>query len=60
MGIPLIISVDDHIVETTDLWQARLPASMRDRAPRVDRVRGRYAPGNAIDCYGLDRFGIQG
>jgi predicted TIM-barrel fold metal-dependent hydrolase len=45
MGIPLIISVDDHVVEPPDLWQVRLPASMRDRAPRVDRVRGRYAPG---------------
>jgi predicted TIM-barrel fold metal-dependent hydrolase len=45
MSIPRIISVDDHIVEPPDLWERRLPAAMRDRAPRVDRVKGRFDPG---------------
>jgi predicted TIM-barrel fold metal-dependent hydrolase len=34
-GIPQIISTDDHVVEPPDLWQSRLPAHMRDRAPRI-------------------------
>jgi predicted TIM-barrel fold metal-dependent hydrolase len=33
--LPLIISVDDHILEPRDLWQRELPPSMRDRGPRV-------------------------
>lgn len=33
--LPLIISVDDHIMEPKDLWQRELPASLRDRGPRV-------------------------
>ena len=32
---PRIISVDDHIVEPPDLWQERLPAAMKDKAPKV-------------------------
>jgi hypothetical protein len=35
-----IISVDDHIVEPRDLWVKRLGRKYRDRAPRVERVRG--------------------
>lgn len=37
--MPWIISVDDHILEPRDLWQRELPASMRDRGPRVSRER---------------------
>ena len=37
MDIPLIISVDDHVVEPPDLWTDRLPAKYLDRAPRVER-----------------------
>jgi predicted TIM-barrel fold metal-dependent hydrolase len=33
--LPLIISVDDHILEPRDLWQRELPPSMRERGPRV-------------------------
>ena len=36
--LPLIISVDDHVMEPKDLWQRELPASLRDKAPRVVRV----------------------
>lgn len=35
MGNIEIISVDDHLLEPTDLWQSRVPARYRDRAPRV-------------------------
>ena len=32
---PLIISVDDHVVEPAHLWQDRLPAKFKDEGPRV-------------------------
>jgi predicted TIM-barrel fold metal-dependent hydrolase len=35
MTLDKIISADDHIQETPDLWEKRLPASMRDQAPRI-------------------------
>ena len=35
--LPLIISVDDHVVEPPGLWQERLPARFRDRGPRIAR-----------------------
>jgi predicted TIM-barrel fold metal-dependent hydrolase len=38
-AMPLIISVDDHILEPRDLWQQELRASLRDRGPRVVRER---------------------
>ncbi len=30
-----VISADNHILEPRDLWTSRLPASLRERAPRV-------------------------
>lgn len=36
---PLIISVDDHILEPRDLWQRELSASVRDQGPRVVREK---------------------
>lgn len=41
MTTPLIISVDDHVIEPADLWQNRLGARDRERGPRVERRRGR-------------------
>ena len=38
---PLIISVDDHILEPRDLWQRELPASVRDRGPKVFREKAK-------------------
>ena len=35
--LPRIISVDDHIVEPPAMFDGRLPRSMQDRAPRVER-----------------------
>ena len=45
MDLPRIISVDDHVLEPGDLWTTRLPMRFRDRAPQLDRVRGRFGTG---------------
>lgn len=37
--LPLIISVDDHIMEPQTLWQEQLPPSLRDRGPKVVRKK---------------------
>ncbi len=37
--LPLIISVDDHVLEPKDLWQRELPESVRDRGPRTSREK---------------------
>lgn len=34
---PLIVSVDDHVVEPSHVWERWLPARFRDRGPRVER-----------------------
>jgi predicted TIM-barrel fold metal-dependent hydrolase len=39
--LPLIISVDDHVLEPRELWQEQLPAAARDRGPKVSRERVR-------------------
>lgn len=39
--LPPIISVDDHVMEPRTLWQEELPASLRDRGPRVSREKVR-------------------
>ena len=51
--MPLIISVDDHILEPRDLWQQELPPSLRERGPRVvrDRVELSFKGGQ----YGFER-----
>jgi predicted TIM-barrel fold metal-dependent hydrolase len=38
VDIPPIVSVDDHVVEPTDLWQRWLPAGLRDAGPKVMRA----------------------
>jgi hypothetical protein len=45
---PLIISVDDHILEPRDLWQRELPASHRERGPKVSREKAKieFSGGN--------------
>ena len=32
-----LISADSHINEPPDLWTTRLPATFKDRAPRMER-----------------------
>jgi hypothetical protein len=36
-SIPLIISVDDYVVEPPDLWERWLPARFKESGPRVVR-----------------------
>jgi predicted TIM-barrel fold metal-dependent hydrolase len=31
-------SADSHVIEPGDVWTSRVPASMKDRAPRIERV----------------------
>ena len=40
MDIPQIISVDDHVLEPADVWQRYLPTALRERGPRMERVKG--------------------
>ncbi|HWE55742.1 MAG TPA: amidohydrolase family protein [Acidimicrobiales bacterium] len=35
--LPLIISVDDHVVEPPHMFEGRLPKRLQERAPRVER-----------------------
>jgi predicted TIM-barrel fold metal-dependent hydrolase len=37
-GLPLIVSVDDHVIEPATVWSDRLPARHLDVAPRIVRV----------------------
>jgi hypothetical protein len=36
--LPLILSSDSHVFEPPDLWQTRIGAAFRDRAPRIQRI----------------------
>ena len=36
--LPLILSSDSHVFEPSDLWQTRIDAAFRDRAPRIQRI----------------------
>ena len=38
----LVNSADSHVVEPLDLWVQRLPAHLRERAPRIEEVDGRW------------------
>jgi predicted TIM-barrel fold metal-dependent hydrolase len=38
-----LFSVDDHVIEPPDTWSSRVPAAMRDRAPKVVDFHGRQA-----------------
>ena len=56
--LPLIISVDDHVLEPKDLWQRELPAELRDRGPKVsrERVKLKFEGGH----YGFERGASDG
>ena len=51
--LPLIISVDDHVMEPKDLWQRELPESMRERGPKVvtEQIKLEFTGGH----YGFSR-----
>jgi predicted TIM-barrel fold metal-dependent hydrolase len=35
--IPLIVSVDDHVVEPPHVWETWLPSKFKDRGPKIER-----------------------
>ena len=37
--MPMIISVDDHVVEPPHLWQTWLPEKHRERGPKIDILK---------------------
>ena len=39
MELPKIISVDDHVVEPSHVWQTWLPKEYREKGPHVERKR---------------------
>ena len=38
--LPLVLSSDSHVFEPPDLWQSRIDAACRERAPRIERLDG--------------------
>src|SRR3954463_1377959 len=36
--LPLIVSVDDHVIEPPNVWTDRLPARYQDVGPRIKRA----------------------
>jgi hypothetical protein len=44
--LPLVLSSDSHVFEPPNLWQTRIDAAFRDRAPRIERIDG----GDQIAC----------
>ncbi len=36
--IPLLVSVDDHVIEPPHLWERWITPRFRERAPRVERI----------------------
>ena len=38
--LPLVLSSDSHVFEPPNLWQTRIDAAFRDRAPRIERIDG--------------------
>ena len=45
VDVPWIISVDDHVMEPPHIWQTYLPATYRERGPRVARLPWQYGGG---------------
>ncbi len=57
----LLVSADSHVMESVTLWQERLPADQRDRAPRFakpEAVHGR--PGGNDPRARLDEMAVDG
>jgi predicted TIM-barrel fold metal-dependent hydrolase len=54
--IPMIVSVDDHVVEPAHVWQVWLPERYRDRGPRIERrgLAGLKMVGPAVYEYDFD------
>ena len=62
-GDPIIISSDDHLMEPPGLWEDRLPASMRDKAPKLWRDDTGFhleVEGRSLDTPGLNSLMVEG
>jgi predicted TIM-barrel fold metal-dependent hydrolase len=57
-SIPLIISVDDHVVEPPDLWERWLPARFKERGPHV--VRSGYHITDVNEGHGVQTMQSSG
>jgi hypothetical protein len=42
LNISKFVSADDHVQETPDLWEKRLPAKFRDKGPKVTKTPEGY------------------
>jgi hypothetical protein len=42
LNISNIVSADDHVQETSDLWERRLSGRLRDKGPKVVKTPERY------------------
>ena len=54
MSMPMIVSVDDHIIEPADMFTSRFPSKYLDQAPRVERRNIRGAKMVGAGTYELD------
>jgi predicted TIM-barrel fold metal-dependent hydrolase len=69
LGRPLpagtvVVSADDHVMETETLWKERLPERFKDRAPRLwydeDGFSHLEAEGRSLDTPGLNTMLVEG
>ena len=57
----ILVSADSHITEPNDLWDKRLPASLRDRAPKFPpRNADGQKPGGYDSKARLDEMAVDG
>ncbi len=56
MNVDKIISADDHVQETPDLWERRLPSHLREKAPKIIRLEN----GAAAWAWGTGRPAARG
>ena len=52
----ILVSVDDHLVEPPDMFDNHMPASLKDKAPKLQKVDGKdkwVFQGEAVGVAGL-------
>ncbi len=59
-NFPLIISVDDHVIEPPNVWQDRLPEKFKERGPRSFQQRGRMQYVGGVFSFEPDENGEVG
>lgn len=58
--LPLIVSVDDHVIEPPNVWQDRLPARFKEVGPRSFRQKGRMNFVGGVFSFEPDEDGEEG